>query len=90
MNARRANVKSVPEAPDSGNGAKPLAVIQDKDNMETIKVMAEIQNDLNKDNIQASYSGHGAKPLAVIQDKDNTETIEVMAEIQNDHMDFET
>ena len=50
MNARRANVKSVPEAPDSGNGAKPLAVIQDKDDEETIKVMAEIQNDLNMDN----------------------------------------
>ena len=50
MNARRANVRSIPEAPDPGDGAKPLAVIQDKDDEETIKVMAEIQNDQNKDN----------------------------------------
>ena len=47
---RRANVKSIPEAQDSGNGTTPLAVIQDKDDKETIEVMAEIQNDLNKDN----------------------------------------
>ena len=50
MNAGRANVKSIPEAQDSEKTATPLAVMQDMDNEETIKVMAEIQKDLNMDN----------------------------------------
>ena len=50
MNAGRANVKSIPEAQDPGNAAKPLAVMQDMDNRETIQVMAEIQKDLSMDN----------------------------------------
>ena len=49
MNAGRANVKSIPEAQDSGNAAKPLAVMQDMDNKERIKVMAKIQKDLDLD-----------------------------------------
>ena len=47
MNAGRANVKSIPEAQDSEKTATPLAVMQDMDNEETIKIMAEIQKDLN-------------------------------------------
>ena len=50
MNAGRANVKSIPEAQDSGNAAKPLAVMQDMDNNKTINVMTEIQKDLSTDN----------------------------------------
>ena len=46
MNARRANVKFILEAQDS----KHLAIMQDMDNKETIKVMAEIQKDLTIDN----------------------------------------
>ena len=46
MNAGRANVKSIPEAQDSGNAIKPLAVRQDMGNKETIEVMAEIHEDL--------------------------------------------
>ena len=50
MNARRANVKFIPEAQDFGNAAKPLEIMQDMDNKGTIKVMAEIQKDLSLDN----------------------------------------
>ena len=49
-NTGRANVKSIPEAQDSGNAAKPLAVMQNMGNKEAIKVMAEIQKDLSMDN----------------------------------------
>ena len=49
MNARRDNVKSIPEAQDSGIGTEPIAVMHDMDNKERIKVMAEIQKDLDLD-----------------------------------------
>ena len=50
MNSGRVNVKSIPEAQDPGIAAKPLAVMQDMCNKETIKVMAEIQKDLSMEN----------------------------------------
>ena len=50
MNSGRVNVKSILEAQDPGNAAKPLAVMQDMGNKETIEVMAEIQKDLSMDN----------------------------------------